>query len=406
MSIDKAVLPKLWKVLKTGGGGSAGAIYPHLLPLLSKFTKDVLGERTIEFYKNFFENLNLGLKARLVLKQGSSRADVTAIATAYYECLRYFVQFQSVDLFESPTTRTEFCVELLNNNVTGVVGFLLSDSAASNGKYVLMQIAALNQRWKQSADTNAVHQTLSETFWREIVCVIEKSLVEPSNDRHINGNLELIADFIQYLRGGSHKPVASKVKFAIENDVANQEDPVASDHVDGATSDKDDILESFILQLTKFYMKRISDSNNVVYVTYLENLLKTFGSLQFYQKLAGGDNIAKLYDKFACWLLISQLRCENIIDIILMLYPHLSVADKSALLRKLINFPNVTAQHWVLSRILSHPLCTEPNVRQLLSQGTVADLLIKSAKDVINGNVTENINLLHKCFFQNESGIF
>ena len=34
MNIHKAVLPKMWFVLKDGGAGSADLIYPNLLPLI------------------------------------------------------------------------------------------------------------------------------------------------------------------------------------------------------------------------------------------------------------------------------------------------------------------------------------------------------------------------------------
>lgn len=41
MKARKAVLPKLWSVLKSGGSGCATMIFPNLLPFLSKVPSEV-----------------------------------------------------------------------------------------------------------------------------------------------------------------------------------------------------------------------------------------------------------------------------------------------------------------------------------------------------------------------------
>jgi len=41
VNVRKAVLPKLWSVLKNGGNGCATIIFPNLLPFLSKVPSEV-----------------------------------------------------------------------------------------------------------------------------------------------------------------------------------------------------------------------------------------------------------------------------------------------------------------------------------------------------------------------------
>lgn len=409
--MEKALLPKLWKILKNGGGGSAETIYPHLLPFLSKLDVSVLGDKIIPFYLNFFENINAGLRSR-VLHQASSRADITAIATAYYECIQFvFIQLRngSTDAFGSEFNLTEFCLTVLREHLIGVIAFFLENgNNAFNGKCVLGRLIVLVQFWSNTCGDNELYKTVLDCFWSELFGVIEKSFAKEKNDQQTAANLNLIFDFVQLARNQSMnvKPKSAKVKFNIE---AEQQ----SDQIDGVAEivsptkigHCETELNQLVANLCKLYMTKISITMNSVFVEHLENLFKQFGNEAFFKKISTSSNdITKLYDKFASWLLIPQLRSENIVDIVLMLYPHLQVSEKSKLLNKLVKFPNEIVQNWVLSRILSHPLCIEADIIQLLSQPIVTELLTKSAQAVINGNATDNINLLHKCFFQNEIG--
>lgn len=403
------MLPKLWKTLKSGGGGNAETIYPHLLPLLSKLEHDILGSKTITFYRNFFENINIGLQSRVVM-QNSSRADTTAIATAYFECLQFvLIRLQSnLNVFDADLTLMEFSLKIVDEHLLGVIGFLLKNSCAHNAKYVLMRVAVLIQFWNQTNDENALYSTLLDHFWSELATVIEKSLSTERDDQTTIACLELIFDFIQYLRNQSSamKSKSAKVKFIESDESQTQESGSTAESIStpsGSCCETE--LRSLVIDVCKLYISKTSETTNFVYINHIEKLLKMFGDKDFFEKLAvpSGD-IAKLYDKFASWLLIAQLRQENVVDIILQLYPHLDSAEKSKLLNKLIKFPNEIVQNWILSRILSHPLCTEPDAARLLVQPTTIELLMKNARAVLDGNVTEPVNLLHKCFFQNESG--
>ncbi|PIK35556.1 putative E3 ubiquitin-protein ligase listerin-like [Apostichopus japonicus] len=60
VNLQKAVLPKIWYLLKQAGKGSAYIVFPNLLPLLSHLLLEVMEDK-LKFYRNFFEKLKQGL---------------------------------------------------------------------------------------------------------------------------------------------------------------------------------------------------------------------------------------------------------------------------------------------------------------------------------------------------------
>ncbi|XP_057307534.1 E3 ubiquitin-protein ligase listerin-like [Hydractinia symbiolongicarpus] len=83
----KAVLPKLWKLLKNCGYGNINTVYPNLLPFLSNIPTQVIGDGT-GFYEEFFNNFFEGL----FLKQDVLTAsDTNIIMKSYMECYKYLL---------------------------------------------------------------------------------------------------------------------------------------------------------------------------------------------------------------------------------------------------------------------------------------------------------------------------
>lgn len=397
--------------MKNGGNGSAETIYPHFLPLLSKMNRGILGEKVLTFYSNFFEHLNTGLRVRLVYK-ANNRSDITAIATAYYECLQYImIQIQSVpqETFGVGLDAKQFSLNLLQAHVIDVIIYLLSDANTNNGKFVLMRMVELIQFWNQNKDSNQTYSALLTQFWNELYSTIENSFGLGEQDHQIQQKLELIHYLVQILRSKSinmQKIKPSKVKFDIDTEAES------NDQVDGelkkssvtTTFFADEIYE-LIVKLCKFYIKRTSDCVSDNFVRPLEDLISEFGNTsKFFERICGSTEITKLYDKFASWLLLKEIRSESVFNITMMLYQHLDPIEKPKLLNKLIKFPNENVKNWTLSRLMSHPLCTESNILRLLSQPIVTAQIVKNAQELINGNTSEAINLMHKCFFQTENG--
>ncbi|KAL9692643.1 hypothetical protein quinque_015722 [Culex quinquefasciatus] len=126
LNFDKAVFPKLWKVLKSGASGNAACVFPHMLPLVSKFTREVLGERTDKFHTLFFESINEGLKA-----VHSSRTDISAISQAYYEVFQYVVIQTVKDAQLTPQQINEFCERMLEEHLIKVIQWCITTETSS-----------------------------------------------------------------------------------------------------------------------------------------------------------------------------------------------------------------------------------------------------------------------------------
>lgn len=57
-----------------------------------------------------------------------------------------------------------------------------------------------------------------------------------------------------------------------------------------------------------------------------------------------------------------------------------------------------------MQRLLSHPLCIEPEVRLILSQPETTNIISRISEDVVKNNSKDLFNLLHKCFFETDTG--
>lgn len=382
--MEKALLPKLSKVLKTGGNGNAAVIFPHLLPFLAKLNATVLNDGTHTFYKEFFRNIKTGLQSR------STRSDISSISIAYFECLQFtFTQLKNDD-FPAESDLVNYCIELVAENVVDVLDWCITKEN-NNGKYVFPPLASLLGAWSNQ-ETNVYTLVLSN-IWDRLYAILEISL---DGDVDFERILDSQYDLVQSFRNSnSVKSKNVRVKFVTDED---QVDAIVK------TSNKLPHFDELIYRLCTLYIKKTTATNSPRCLGNLENLLKQFGSADLFMKLSGGKGFFKLYDTFSMWLFLTNLRKECVVDIILLMYNYMNAEEKMDLLNKLIKFNNEQVQTWFLARLLSHPLVMEPNVTKLIGQASVTKILLKCANAILDGDTKENINFLHKCFFQNENG--
>lgn len=346
------------------------------------------------------------------------RSDITAISSSYFECLRYVLiqlQIASIDI-DSCGSDTEnsrqFSLELMKMYVIDVISHILVQSNVNNAKHVCVHLVALIKFLKDNSGRNAVYNDLLNYFWSELFATIEAAFKESADDQQITAKLNIVNDLVHHLSIKTTDVTnktnnTSKVRFVdspIEEDV-NKSNEIET--IDEPMYYFGNELNSLAARLCQFYIKKTSDGVCDTFVQSLLNLLQQFGkTTAFYEQLAGSaDNIMKLYDKYASWLLLKDIRSVHVLDITLMLYPHLISIEKSKLLNNLIKFPNDDVKNWTLSRILSHPLCTDAEAIRLISHPLVTKQILKNAENICNWNTNECINLLHKCFLQNENGV-
>lgn len=380
VNLEKAVYPKLWKTLKTGGGGNAIAIFPNLLPFVAKLDSDLLGDEHIKFYQTFFASINEGLRA----VQGS-RGDVNAVATAYYETLKYV----TIQLTKSETVNDEVCLKFVDDHLVAVIYWVVHNET-NIGKHVYSHIAGLLLYWQQNKSLVQLYEKLLVRFWSELFMVLKSSL-DTSNgiEKFTASHMDLISS----LKNASK--VKGTVKFVEEADV-----------VDGVKSDAslNINLTQLVYKLCGLYIEKAVEYKNATFIEHLETLMKDFQSLELFKHLAGSDEVIKLYETFSNWLNDKQLRTESAVELILSLVKFVSADQRVQILESIAKISNSAVQNWVLLRLLSHPLCLEPCVVHILSLPQVQSHLVDCAKAVTVGASSEHLNLLHKCFFQTETG--
>lgn len=393
VNVNKVLLPKLWKILRTGLYPCV--IYPNLLPLVSKFDRSMLPDDQLHnFYLKFFENINFGLRN---VQMGKS--ETSAVTSAYFEILQYITIQIAADKEVSDAEKLSFCSNLLDDHIVAVI-FWCINAEGSFGKHVFHHIANLINYWSKNSDTVELYRELLTRFWSELYQVLRNSLDTSSNIGKItSSHVELIKN----LRNYSAKVKSVKIKFEDETDSPASIDK-AKDSGNIAFAAQ---LNELVQKLCSIYTERITLSQELEFVESLESLIKEYQSAELFRHLAKWNkpdevNICSLYDTFAAWLLEPSLRCEAIIEIILVLYKYLKPSEKIDLLNRWIRVPSV--QSWIIMRALSYPLCMEPDITKLLKMKEVTDHLVECARQASNGVYKENLIILQKCFFQTEDG--
>lgn len=388
---EKMLQPKLWKVLKNG----SSVTYPQMLPFISKINAEILGEeeKLLKFYTNFFENVSEGLRSR---QASLSKSEITAIGSCYFECLQYVI----IQLFRDPPikeTFRELGEKLLDTHVLGTIFWCITEGFKS-GKCIFTKTATLLTSWSQNSATNPEYQALGQRFWEGIFPVMEKS-VEISKD--LDSKTESHIDFCHNLKYSiTHRILKnSKVKFVTEGQEATSvpdspsSGPVYEDH-----------LMELVLKICRLYLKSALELRNPTFIPKLHHLFNEFGNLQLYEKLSENGDLSKLLGSFESMLADGKLRQESVVDMILKIYDFFREEEKKEILKRLVENRNRNVCNWIITRILSHPLCTEPGITEILSQDRVQKHLIEQAVTAAQSTSRESFNLLHKCFFQTESG--
>lgn len=396
VNVNNVLLPKLSKILRSALYPCV--IYPNLLPLMSKFNKSLLpDDQLYNFYVKFFENINYGLQ-----NVHLGKSEVAAVATTYYEILQYIVMQIASDKETSEEDKLKFCSGLLDDHIIASIFWCINADGAF-GKHLYHHIANLLNYWSKNSETVELYKNLMERFWSELYQVLSSSLETTTNIKSITcSHVELVKN----LKNCSHNQKSKKLKIKFE-DATNAAVERSENHKEIEKSDFTKQLNELVYKMCTIYIERITSTQEIEFVENLEVLIKEYQSEELFSYLTRWKNpeevnISSLYDTFSAWLMEGELRCESIIEIILVLYKFLKPSEKIDLLNRWIRVPSV--QSWIIMRALSHPLCMEPDITKLLKMKEVTDHLVDCAKNVSNGIFKENLIILQKCFFQTEDG--
>lgn len=411
ISMEKAFLPKLWKLLRSGGNGSAEIIYPHFLPLISNWKVDIFGEKLPILYESFLQTLQTGLRSQMET-QTSSRAELKAISTAYFECLKYIlltVQNVPVETFGVNMSADRFSLNLIQANIIDSLGALLEHSR--NGRFVLTHLIDLIHFWCQTSETNRLHGTFETHFWTNAYSIIESALASSTNSREILDSVQEMVQIMFKVSQNHGKIKTAKIKFS---DTTNQ---ISADQIDGAlktqqASEKRSVFRTktldFVVQLSQLYIRNTSANSTAQYLPSLETFFTHLaGEGDFVEQITGSKaGVQQLCDQLCGWLNEPAICSERVLNMTLMLYAYVEPSAKINLLEKLVRSDNEKVADWMLLRLLTHPFCTEPEVQRLIAEPAVTANIVKNATALTPADVGAKINLLHKCFFQLDTGSF
>lgn len=317
VSCEKVFLPKLFKLLKSGGSGNAVAIYPHLLPLVSKLNEDFVGD-LMEFYKNYFAAIKEGMQANQV------KSEFVANVIGYYETLKYvFIKLAK----DSDNTFAEY---LLDNHVIAVIYWGINSEQSYVPKQLFSHVANLIAYWNHSSNSNDFCAKLLTRFWLETFLVLKSTTESQTNIEKItSAQIELVVALKNCT--GTVRPKHTNVKFAS-----------SADEIDSASSCSLPVVSTFethlrtlVQKLCAVYVDNAKSSRNATFVLRLERLIKEFQSNTIFDTLTNEKNLMVVFDTFKDWLKDDNLRSESVVELILILMKQVTPEEKNQILEQI-----------------------------------------------------------------------
>lgn len=322
--------------MKAGGSGNATVIYPHLLPMLPNFIDSIESDKLLEYLKLFITNIEFGLREKII-SSGQARSDITAISKALFECIRYVLsRIDSLTNWNDEIIKKDFGNHLISSHVNNLYKWSVETPILPQcGKVLYLNMASLINYLHENVDKFKVFESFLELFWSDVMQYAETSFKNADNLDH---EIESHSNWLQTFHGNlcglgkSKRKSGSRVKFCDPNETEPQ-----VDEVDAGVENNSVFMyiERVAIILCKAYIKGATEYQNPLFITHVERIFSKFESSSFLKKMYG-DDLMKLYEKFSVWLMLSNMRSELVVDLIMLLYKHMSDCDKKTVLNKLI----------------------------------------------------------------------
>ncbi|XP_076766423.1 E3 ubiquitin-protein ligase listerin [Xylocopa sonorina] len=396
VNIEKLVLPKLWRVLRSGGQCCASIVYPNLLPFISQFPK--LNVDPHYLYISFFNNMRQGFSVKSVQ---ISRSEMFAVTTSFAECLRYSVllNVNNQDLINA----------LIKEQLIPALEMCLKENSPMKQTF-FCEITHLIRYWSKNRNNKGYksYSCLIQEFWRTLD-ILFSSLIRASENSETfhtpDTNNSQIEFLIALKTGPEHRRKNLKVKFS-----GPDENTTAQSHIRNAESNTDteflSELNTFVNSLCMKYFHQITDQRAKKYVIYLNKIITCFESKELSKNLSEflktQINFLEFYDKILRnWLLTQSKETEHIIELIFNVMKYLSDSEKNEILKTLTEFDDIVTTRSVVQCALSKKHRNDIIVKKWCSQSKITSLLIDVAKEIASGNYSDlekNQNLILLAF--------
>ncbi|XP_013385834.1 E3 ubiquitin-protein ligase listerin [Lingula anatina] len=297
----KGVLPKLWKVMKLGGSGSAGVICPNWLPLLSKIPEEIIGEGT-GFYQEFFGNIKIGLCEGRVQQ---SPSEMAAIIKAMIECLRYCLVQK---LGDSSELQKHIILDQLIPLLEA--SFYEAKSPLSSSPLYSLVVDLTQYIHKQShcaedEEKRALWAQTSNLFWDNFKSQCRSWFVRSHDCKTLGFILDRFGTFLESFKksqpGRMQKKKTGKIHFSDTNEKDfDIELPYVSAEEKHLVPEKEGIvqpdsllnIESPLMQIVYELSCTSAKTFSGVYLTFLSRMCITYGGKTLFMHLCS-DSITR-----------------------------------------------------------------------------------------------------------------
>ncbi|XP_015122919.1 uncharacterized protein LOC107045242 [Diachasma alloeum] len=392
VSVEKLVLPKLWKVLRNGGQGCASVVYPSLLPFLSQFPKFNI-ENKSQLFINFFENMKQGFAVKTVLM---SRSEMLAITKSFVECLKYTIMLNNQD--------RGLCEALLKDQLIPIVESSIKGFSPIK-TIVFTEVTDLIRYWSKNRNNGECKSyiELIRAFWKEVESMFQR-VVESAIESHDKSlvNSVHVAE-IKFLTSLKNPEIPIKknkhVRFT-DCDEGIEEKEMEVSEVDAATEDDEMFLkelEQFVNKLCISYIKntRINESNNDI--IHLNRLVSIFESKDLFFSLASaqrnGGNLLDFYNENLKPRVESNSQdTDAVVQLIFTLLKYMTDEEKKIVLNSLIKLEEKSLLNSAVNCALCEGNRIDDLIKQWLKTSRVTEHLINISKEIIRQETPEKID--------------
>lgn len=380
VNINKLVLPKLWRVLQSGGQCCASTVYPNLLPFVSQFPK--FNVDITDLYTDFFNNMRKGFFVKSVR---ISRSEMFAVTISFIECLRYsiLVNAENVDL----------CLRLLKEQLIPVIEACITDNISMK-QFCFTEITHLIRYWSKNR-TNEKYKSyvsLMEQFWIELQLLFDKFMTMQKEIAHSVDTKDSHIEFLLNLKNAPDRIRKKlKVKFSDPNDsvIMNESKVKITDVYADIVFNAE--LCKFVNVLCTIYFNSINVSINddqyMEYIRQLNKLMKHFASKKlfcaFSKSFKFDEDFFEFYDKSLKPLLLRKSEmAEQVLELIFHFITYMKDAENDKVLKSLIELNDIAITRNVIYCSLSEPNRNNSVIKKWRTQANISKLLVDIAKEI------------------------
>lgn len=330
VSIDKFLLPKLWRTLKNGTQCCPTIMYPHLLPFLGQFPKFNLNSN--ELFLNFFTNLREGFTT----KMGKlTYSETHAILTSFAECLRYAILINSND--------QELCLRLLREHFMPMIELSLVENIVYR-KILFFEIAQLIRYWTKLSNESVTYSHLVDHFWLELKVIFEKleTLGDENFDEGKSSSIfDVQIDFLLAMKNCTNPKPVRKVKFSDDASSENEtRTKTPSQEDDNVSLSK---FQNFIHSLSIIYFQKIkseSPKNIHRFVKFVLNFESKELFIVLSKSLNDDGDLMLFYQVIKTWFSGDTEEIQSSVQLVFILLKYMQESNQEQVLNSLLELNN------------------------------------------------------------------